>query len=99
MSDVGDAVQDFTTGLFDFATSPFRAIGNALFPSPPRPIPARPTPTPGISDVQARRSALLRQQGRRGRASLILTQPNRSRRNTGQRPLGGQTLGGGGGEQ
>lgn len=94
MSGAVDAVQDFTTGLFDFATSPFRAIGSALFPRQ-GPIPQPPpTATPGISRVQGRRDQLRREQGRQGRASLILSRRSPSN-NTGMRPMGSTTIGGG----
>jgi hypothetical protein len=97
LSDAWDFVQDTTTALFDFATSPIRAAGDLLFPDPPDisiPQPD-PVPTPGISGVQRRRDLLRRQAGRQGRRSLILTE-RRNTGNTGMRPRGGTALGSGG---
>jgi hypothetical protein len=96
MSDAVDFIQDTTTGLFDFATTPLRAVGSALFPSPNLPgTPAATNPqAPVISDVQRRRDLLRRQAASGGRRSLILTR-RRPGDNTGMRPRGGASLGGG----
>lgn len=97
LSDAWDFVQDTTTALFDFATSPIRAAGDLLFPDVNVPAPPTPdrVPTPGISGVQQRRDLLRRQAGRQGRRSLILTD-RRNAGNTGMRPRGGTALGSGG---
>ncbi|MEE4109545.1 MAG: hypothetical protein V2I24_09370 [Halieaceae bacterium] len=95
LSDAWDFVQDTTTALFDFATTPIRAAGDLLFPDAPTIPQPDPVPTPGISGVQRRRDLLRRQAGRQGRRSLILTE-RRNAGNTGMRPRGGTTIGSGG---
>lgn len=96
MSDPIDAIQDATTALFDFATSPIRAAGDLLFPDVQAPSIPEPQAMarPDLSGVVGRRAELRRAQASQGRRSLLFAS-SANRRNTGQRPRATTALGGG----
>jgi hypothetical protein len=96
MSDAVDFIGDGVSSLFDFATSPFRAAGDLLFPDAPdvRLPEAQRQAMPDMSGVQGRRASLRRAQQSQGRRSLLFAS-RRNVSNTGQRPRASMTLGGG----